>query len=276
MTNFVELRTVATHTALLAAEEINRKRAELGDIRQYTQTKSSPVDPVTVVDTYAEEAIAAELARVRPGDGIIGEEGSAQVSTTGVTWIVDPIDGTVNFLYGLPNYAVSIAAAIDGQVVAGAVVNVATGHLYSAARGLGATRHVDGVEMPLKCTAVTEVSQALVATGFGYSSSRRQAQARLVAELLPEVRDIRRLGSAALDLCMVASGEVDAHFEHGLNAWDFAAGALIAEEAGAEVHVPTLSTPGSAGELMLVSAPGIWPEIQAVLRKLGGYSDMPR
>ncbi|WP_047240360.1 inositol monophosphatase family protein [Corynebacterium epidermidicanis] len=276
MTNYEELKDIAVEIAVLTATEIARKRAELGDVRAYTQTKSSPVDPVTVVDTFAEELISGELERLRPADGLIGEEGSSRVATSEVTWIVDPIDGTVNFLYGLPQYAVSIAAAVDGQVVAGAVINVATGELFSAAAGRGATRRLNGVETVLQASQETQVRQSLVATGFGYSATRRQAQSALVARLLPQIRDIRRLGSAALDLCMVAAGEVDAHFEHGLNAWDFAAGALIAAEAGAKVRTPSLSTPGDAGEIMLVTAPGIWDEFHGVLDEIGACNPVAR
>lgn len=276
MTDYVELKSVAIDVAVLAAERILAKRRELGDVRQYTQSKSSPVDPVTVVDTHAEEVILGELQRIRPGDGFVGEEGSAHVSQTGVTWIVDPIDGTVNFLYGFPQFAVSIAAAINGEVVAGAVVNVATGELFSAAKGSGATVRRDGIDAELRCNSVSQLQLSLVATGFGYRASRRAAQAEIVAKLLPEVRDIRRHGSAALDLCMVAAGMVDAHFEHGLNAWDYAAGALIAAEAGAKVQVPSLSTSGDAGELVAVSAPGIWDEFHQLLSKIGAGTALGR
>lgn len=255
--SFNELRGIAAETATLVAARIREKRAELGNLWDYTNTKSSAVDPVTIVDTLAEDFIANRLLELRPEDGLIGEEGTGTPSISGVTWIVDPIDGTVNFVYGLPQYAVSIAAAIDGEVVAGAVINVESGVLYTAARGGGANKYLplrDEI-IPLRVNDVSEVSQALVATGFSYSATRRQAQGRVLAEVLPRVRDIRRMGSAALDLCHLADGQVDVYYEHGLNCWDFAAGSLIAQEAGAVVNSPELSIPGSSGEILL-AAPG--------------------
>lgn len=268
MDNVRELQLVAERVALDAATKIREKRAELGDIAKFTQTKSSPVDPVTIVDTYAEECIVSALQELRPQDGVIGEEGTETASTSGVTWIIDPIDGTVNFLYSIPQFAVSIGAAVNGEVVAGAVINVTTGDLYSAAKGQGAQlRQADNVTR-LHCTNVSELSLALVATGFGYAAARRARQGEIVAKLLPQVRDIRRMGSAALDLCAVASGQVDAHWEHGLNAWDYAAGSLIASEAGAEIHIPPLSSSGANGELTLVAAPGIFEQLLVVLEEL--------
>lgn len=253
----VELRSIAIDVATAAAERILAKRAELsghGDLRQFATTKSSAEDPVTIVDTLAEDFIADRLSALRPADGIIGEEGSERASESGVSWVVDPIDGTVNFLYGLPEYAVSIGAAVDGEVLAGAVVNVPRGAVYSAALGHGATVEVDGRVRTLRCTAADDPALALVATGFSYSSHWRAQQAELLTRLLPRVRDIRRMGAAALDFCRVAEGTVDAFYEHGLHCWDFAAGSLIAREAGAVVHTPRLSTPGSAGEAVSVAA----------------------
>ncbi|QMV85447.1 inositol monophosphatase [Corynebacterium hindlerae] len=269
-THLAALKDVAEQVALEAATAIRNKRAELGDIAGYTQTKSTPVDPVTVVDTYAEEVIAQRLRQLRPDDGLVGEEGSDTAGTSGVTWIVDPIDGTVNFVYGIPQFAVSIAAAMDGEVIAGAVINVSTGELFSAAKGQGAMVQRDGGTEQLACNSVTDPAKALLATGFGYSAARRAQQAQFVAKLLPQVRDIRRMGSAALDLCAVASGQVDAHLEHGLNAWDYAAGALIAAEAGAEVHVPPLSSSGALGELVFVAAPGIFDQLWEIVAQAGG------
>lgn len=270
------LRDIAVETAELTARRISDKRAELGDIRQFFTTKSSAVDPVTVVDTMAEDFIADRLERLRPEDGILGEEGAARDARSGVSWIVDPIDGTVNFLYGLPHYAVSIAAAIDGEVVAGAVVNVASGAVYAAARGAGATRRTGRDSVTLRVNAVDEASQVLLATGFSYSSTRRRAQAAALGGLLPEVRDIRRMGSAALDLCALAEGTVDAYYEHGLNCWDYAAGALIAEEAGARLRLPALSTPGVAGELTFAAAGDVYPALAELFSAHGITGAMPR
>ena len=270
----VQLRDLAVEVAVAAGDRILTKRAELaagadGDIRGYSTTKSSAVDPVTIVDTLAEDFIADRLLTARPDDGIIGEEGSERASASGVSWVVDPIDGTVNFLYGLPEYAVSIAAVVDGEVVAGCVLNVPRGLVYSAARGHGATRTGDGETTRLRCTTVTDPALALVATGFAYSATWRAQQAALLTEVLPRVRDIRRMGAAALDFCRVAEGTVDAFYEHGLHCWDFAAGSLIAAEAGAVVHTPRLSTPGSAGEAVAVAAGPLAPAWSRLLDDVG-------
>ncbi|WP_305094820.1 inositol monophosphatase family protein [Prescottella sp. R16] len=278
------LRDIAVTVAEAAAALARRRRPEVFGVLgaavaatgDAVQAKSTPTDPVTVVDTETEQSIRANLARLRPHDGILGEEGGGAAATAGVRWVVDPIDGTVNFLYGIPAYAVSVAVQIDGVSVAGAVVDIAAGVTYSAARGQGASvTDTAGGSGVLSCTTVTDASHALVATGFGYRADRRAAQGRLVSALLPRVRDIRRIGSAALDLCMVASGRVDAHFEHGLSPWDWAAGALVAEEAGARVRVPSPDTPGEAGEIVVATAPGIADELEAVLREIGAFDPVP-
>jgi myo-inositol-1(or 4)-monophosphatase len=188
--------------------------------------------------------------------------------------VLDPIDGTVNFVYGIPAYAVSVGAQINGVSVAGAVADVVAGRVYSAATGLGA--HVideHGTE-PLRCAEVEDLSMALLGTGFGYSQRRRAAQAALLAQLLPVVRDVRRIGSAALDLCMVAAGRLDAFYEHGLQVWDRAAGALIAAEAGARVLVPAPNGPVGAG-LVVAAAPGIADELLAALKGINGLEPIP-
>ncbi|AGF72649.1 inositol monophosphatase family protein [Corynebacterium halotolerans] len=270
------LRDIAVDVALRAAGRVSAKRSELGDVRQFATTKSSAVDPVTVVDTMAEDFIADRLEVLRPDDGLIGEEGAERASLSGVAWVVDPIDGTVNFLYGVPQYAVSIAAAVDGEVVAGAVVNAATGAVYSAAAGHGATVERGGVRRDLRCNPVADPALALVATGFAYTSTRRQAQADLLGRVLPQVRDIRRMGAAALDLCQVAEGTVDAYYEHGIHCWDYAAGMIIAREAGVIVHAPGLSTPGVSGELTYAAAGALEPALSALLREAGAFAALPR
>ncbi|QGU07578.1 Inositol-1-monophosphatase SuhB [Corynebacterium occultum] len=270
------LREIAVETAELAAGRIVAKREELGDIRKFVTIKSSAVDPVTVVDTMAEDFIADRLEQLRPEDGIIGEEGSSRESISGVSWVIDPIDGTVNFLYGLPQYAVSIGAAINGEVVAGAVVNVPTGVVYSAARGEGASRRSGAEEIRLRVNTVTDPAQVLLATGFSYSSTRRAAQAELLTHILPEVRDIRRLGSAALDFCALAEGSVDAFYEHGLNCWDYAAGAVIAAEAGAVVKIPNLSTPGEVGELTFAAADKVAQSLGEIFERCGAQGPLTR
>ncbi|MFC0707786.1 inositol monophosphatase family protein [Cellulomonas uda] len=215
------------------------------DTVQVHATKSSPVDVVTAMDLASEALLRRRLAELRPGDGILGEEQGYEPGTTGVTWVVDPIDGTVNYLYGLSSWSVSVAAVVGEHgapldvapgprtwtVLAGAVHAPVEGRTFLAGRGLGATR--DGV--PLRANDARPLDRCLVGTGFGYLVERRRAQAAVVAELLPLVRDIRRLGSAALDLCAVASGTLDLYYERGLQPWDLAAGALVAQEAGAVV-----------------------------------------
>jgi myo-inositol-1(or 4)-monophosphatase len=234
---------LARDVALEAAELVAARRR--GDVR-VAATKSSPVDVVTEADRAAEELIQRRLLEARPDDGFVGEEGGSGRSTSGVTWVVDPIDGTVNFLYGIPQYAVSVAARVDDQVVAGVVVDVAKGECFTATRGGGAW--LDGVRLGVRTGAAP--GEQLVATGFNYEREVRTLQARAVARLLPEVRDIRRLGSAALDLCGVAAGRLDAYVEEGLFEWDLAAGGLVAEEAGARVEVH----PGAGGKDCVVAA----------------------
>ena len=230
--------------------------------------KSSPVDVVTAVDRASEELIVARLSAARPDDGVLGEEGASRAGTSGVRWVIDPIDGTVNFLYGVPAYAVSIAAEVDGVVRAGAVLNVATGELFTATSGGGAYLSSPALTRPLRLQGSSPVSlaQTLVATGFSYQAEQRRAQGAVVARLLPEVRDIRRIGSAALDLCNVAAGRVDAFYEAHLNPWDFAAGALIAAEAGAVVT----GLPGTpfGSPLGIAAAPSVAEPFVALLRRL--------
>lgn len=195
-------------------------------------TKSSPTDVVTQMDRASERLLADELGARRPHDAVLGEEGAARDGSSGVRWVVDPIDGTVNYLYGLPGYAVSVAAEVNGQVVAGAVHSPVSGETFRAIRGGGAwlgDRRLTGPR-------TGSLAQALVGTGFSYDARIRAEQARVVARLLPEVRDLRRLGAASLDLCFAAAGRLDAYFERGLHPWDYAAGCLIAQEAGLVVH----------------------------------------
>ncbi len=277
------LLTVAVEVAQAAAAHVRARRPEVfsgpgpqsadGAVR----AKSTPTDPVTVVDTESEDLVRSMLARLRPGDVILGEEAGGAAARPGqVRWVVDPIDGTVNFLYGIPAYAVSLAAQVDGRSVAGAVVDVSGGRLYSACEGGGAHLTLpDGTVLPLRANRVADPALALVATGFGYERERRVRQGRIIAELLPQVRDIRRIGAGALDLCMVAAGLVDAHFEHGLSPWDWAAGALIAGEAGAVVHVPGPDSSSGEGAVTLASAPGIADALRRILADAGGLDPIP-
>jgi myo-inositol-1(or 4)-monophosphatase len=226
-----ELLALAVATAREAGALVARGRATAGE--QVT-AKSTPVDVVTAVDTASEALIVERLLDARPDDAVLAEEGAARTGSSGVRWIVDPIDGTVNFLYGLPAYAVSIAAEVDGQVRAGVVLDVATGELFTATAGGGAFRSTPGRPQPvrLRGSSPASLERALVATGFAYGTEQRRAQGAVVAALLPRVRDIRRHGSAALDLCWTAAGRVDAYYEQHLKPWDHAAGALVAAEAG--------------------------------------------
>jgi myo-inositol-1(or 4)-monophosphatase len=234
VTDSEELLAVAVAVAREAAGLAQRLRAVGVGV---VDTKSTPTDVVTAADKAVEDQVVAALRRLRPDDGVLGEETGASAAVTdgrpgtgkpAVRWILDPIDGTVNYLYGLPQYAVSLAAEAGGMVVAGVVHNPATGEEWTATLGGGAWR--DGRR--LACSAVTELGQTLVGTGFGYDPALRAHQARVMAEVLPRVRDIRRFGAASIDLCLAAEGALDAYFEKGLNPWDHAAGGLVAAEAG--------------------------------------------
>ena len=248
------LLDLAVATAREAAVLVARGRATAGED---VDVKSSPVDVVTAVDTASEQLIVGRLLAARPGDGVLGEEGADREGTSGVRWVIDPIDGTVNFLYDLPAYAVSIAAEVAGEVVAGVVLNVANGELFTATRGGGAHFSSPARPEPVRLTGSRPASleQTLVATGFGYRVEQRRAQGAVVAALLPRVRDIRRFGSAALDLCAAAMGRTDAYYELNLNPWDHAAGALVAAEAGLLVT----GLPGSpfAEPMAIAAAPSI-------------------
>ena len=199
-------------------------------------TKSSPTDVVTQMDRAAEALITRAIRAVRPHDAFLAEEGGAAGEEgSGVRWVIDPLDGTVNYLYGLPDWAVSIGVEVDGIVVAGVVEVPSRGETFSAVRGRGAWLDSADGRRELRCGPGPELSQALVATGFGYRAERRRVQGEVVAALLPRIRDIRRAGSASVDLCSVAAGRVDGYYERGLNPWDYAAGGLVAEQAGAVV-----------------------------------------
>ncbi|MET8231405.1 inositol monophosphatase family protein [Micromonospora sp. NPDC005298] len=227
-----ELLAIAIEVAREAADTAYRMRAAGVEV---AATKSTRTDVVTAADRAVERQVVDALAGLRPDDSVLGEEYGEErgpgTTGSGVRWIVDPIDGTVNYLYGLAHSAVSLAAEVDGVVVAGVVRNVFTGEEWTATAGGGAWR----AGQRLRCSTETDLGQALVATGFAYDAARRSHQARVVAGLIPHVRDIRRLGAAALDLCLAAEGRVDAYFEKGLAAWDQAAGGLVASEAGLRV-----------------------------------------
>jgi myo-inositol-1(or 4)-monophosphatase len=210
-------------------------------------TKSSATDVVTQTDLDTEQLIRSLLIAATPDCGIVGEEGGTHNAQQRVQWVVDPLDGTVNFLYGVPIFAVSIGASIDGNYVAGAVVDVMRGETFSASKGGGA--RLDG--KLIRCSDVQTMGDALVVTGFSYTPRLRAMQGEIVRRLLPVARDIRAFGSAALHLCWMACGRVDAYFERDIKIWDWAAGALIAVEAGAIVDLPC---PENDGLVMAASS----------------------
>ncbi|GAA3440724.1 inositol monophosphatase family protein [Planomonospora venezuelensis] len=229
-------------------------------------TKSSPTDVVTALDRASEELIRARIKEARPDDAVLGEEGGA-TGDGRVRWIVDPIDGTVNFLYGLPEWAVSIAVEVEGEVVAGVVNVVPRGEVFTAVRGGGAWL---GGER-LRCNTGVPLEQALIATGFGYGPGRRAVQAEVLAQVVPRVRDIRRGGSAASDLCAVAAGRVDGYYERGPQYWDYAAGGLVATEAGARVG--GLNGRPAGPDLTVCAAPGLFEELHDLLVPLDPERD---
>jgi myo-inositol-1(or 4)-monophosphatase len=214
-------------------------------------SKSTPTDLVSEADHAAERLIRERLAAARPDDGVLGEEGGDRAGTSGVHWVVDPLDGTVNFLFDLPQWAVSIACQDADGALAGVVYDPLRDELFSAERDGTAT--LDGA--PIRPSTREDLATALVGTGFGYDAEVRRAQAAVVARLLPEVRDIRRFGSAAIDLAWTACGRLDAYYEHGLNLWDLAAGRLICERAGLEVH--DLAPVGPSAPGVLVAPPAL-------------------
>ncbi|MEV0593594.1 inositol monophosphatase family protein [Nonomuraea cavernae] len=261
MTDFARL---AEDIAREAGDMLLAKRPTMSGV---VATKSSPTDVVTALDRASEELIRARVRAARPGDRFLGEEGGEQGGSSDVRWIVDPIDGTVNFLYGLPEWAVSIAVEVDGEIVAGVVNVVPRGEVFTAALGEGAWL---GGER-LRCNTGVPLSRALVATGFGYGADRRAVQGEVVAAVLPRVRDIRRGGSCAIDLCSVAAGRVDAYYERGVNHWDFAAAGLVATEAGAGLG-GLHGRPPNYG-LMLCAAPGLFEELHDLLVALDPERD---
>ncbi|HET8594528.1 MAG TPA: inositol monophosphatase family protein [Intrasporangium sp.] len=239
----VELERLCIEFACQAARFIHDERPPSVRV---AETKSSETDVVTVMDRRSEELLHGLIRSARPDDGILGEEGARVVGRSGLTWVVDPIDGTVNYLYDIPAYAVSVAVVVgnpgspgEWRPVAGAVADPCRGTVHHARRGGGAwtrpDRSAPGEPSRLRVSAEAELGRALLATGFGYEAEVRARQAEVLREVLPRVRDIRRIGSAALDLVRVAEGTVDAYAESGLKAWDLAAGWLVVEEAGGAV-----------------------------------------
>ena len=282
-----ELLVIAVGAALEAGQLLASKEGRV----EVAATKSSPTDVVTEMDGRAEELIRARILVARPDDAILGEEGGQVdgVVDAPVRWVVDPLDGTVNYLYGLHDWAVSIAAEVDHQIVAGAVYVPMRGELFTAVRGEGAwleSTRGSGTSggpgesaipdstferIPLRCRPGVPLDQALVATGFGYRAQRRTVQGEVVAALLPRIRDIRRNGVASVDLCAVAAGRLDGYYERGLNYWDYAAGALIAAEAGAVVGDSKGGPPSPS--MTVAAGPGLFAPLRDALAELDAERD---
>jgi myo-inositol-1(or 4)-monophosphatase len=256
------LLPLAWRTGWVAGRFLRDERPE----QLTVDTKSSPSDAVTVMDRSAEALIIGNVLRERPDDAVLGEEGGQRAGTSGVRWIIDPLDGTVNYLFHLPLWGVSIAAEQDGEVVVGVVITPEFDEGYIGVKGQGSWRISGALAHPLRVSDCSVLSDALVTTGFGYDADFRRRQAEVVAGLIPQIRDVRRLGAAVIDFCWMARGRVDGHYEKGLNAWDYAAGALIAAEAGATVtglHDDDLT------DVVIAAAPGIAKELRAALVRLG-------
>jgi myo-inositol-1(or 4)-monophosphatase len=297
-----ELLALAAETAAAAARLLADEGAQARP--EVVETKSSLTDVVTEMDRRAEALITEQIRAARPGDAILGEEGGETHGAAApgqpdggtpaaeVRWIVDPLDGTVNYLYGLSDWAVSIAAEVAGTIVAGVVAVPLHGETFLAVRGQGAWRRTDSGlhsaigsgaigsgaigsgadgDTTLRCNRGVPLGQALVGTGFGYLPGRRRVQGEVVSALLPQIRDIRRGGSASVDLCMVAAGRLDAFYERGLNYWDYAAGALIAAEAGARVTGLAGRPPGSS--MTVAAGPGLYEQLTGALAALSPERD---
>jgi len=249
-----ELERIASTTARAAAGVVT---AAYGRPRAVGR-KSSPTDVVTQTDLRAEDLVRELLHEATPQAGILGEEGGKTAPGARLQWVIDPLDGTINFLYGVPVFAVSIAAALDGEIVAGAVIDVLRDELFAAHHGAGARR--DGA--PISVSACSSLPEALVTTGFSYRAELRDLQGEVAHRLLSRARDLRCFGSAALELCWVACARMDGYFQRGTEIWDRAAGALIAAEAGARTELPCPEN----DDLVIAASPGVFEELRAVVQ----------
>ena len=245
---------------VLLAEEVARAAGAIlmkrPDSFTFTE-KSSAVDFATQMDQLAESLIVKNLLAARPDDGIIAEEGAAQPSKSGVTWVIDPLDGTVNYLYGLPGWNISIAAKDKDGVIAGVVFAPTTNSFWKATKGGGAYFNNNSI----KCNDPVNLNLALIATGFSYDLELRKEQGARMQRLIPQIRDLRRNGAAAVDLCYVAMGAVDGYFESSLKEWDFAAGGLIATEAGALISGRSGGAPD--GDMVICAGPSLHAQLLA-------------
>ncbi len=237
----------------------------LGAAHRKVDTKTSATDMVSEVDRGAETAVAQVLSARRPHDGLLGEEGSSRPGSTGIRWVVDPLDGTTNYLFGIPHFGVSIAAEVEDTTLVGIVMDPGRQETWAAVRGWGARRN--GVPVRV-ASGRSSLATALVATGFGYQAARRAWQGAVAAHVVPRVRDVRRFGSAALDLCWTAGGRYDAYYEWGLNPWDLAAGALICTEAGGRVEA-------LRGRLIVATTPELFGPFCQLLDEAGAMDAPP-
>lgn len=254
-TELLELAVAAAHRA--GALLLERFAFEATGVR----TKSSATDLVSDADTAAERAIVASISRARPDDGWIAEEGTSAASSTGITWVADPLDGTVNYLFRIPVWCVSIAAEDADGGVAAVVYDPNRDETFTATRGGGAFRNGE----PIRVSDRADLATALIATGFEYDPDLRAFQARVVAEVIPKVRDIRRGGSAALDMTSVACGRVDGYYESSTERWDKAAGSLLVQEAGG--IVTELTNPSGESPGVVAAGPGIHAALEALVRR---------
>jgi myo-inositol-1(or 4)-monophosphatase len=279
----VDLASIEVDLLLDLARDVARGAGELVHAGRRSgtavaSTKTSSVDVVTALDTESERFIRQAIAAARPQDGVLGEEYGHVVGSSGLTWVVDPIDGTVNFLYGIPAYAVSIAVVTGDPYDSGArtllaacVQAPAQGRSYWASRGKGAWRSDEYGTARLRVGDPVPLAQALVGTGFGYRPERRTRQGKVLATLIPQVRDVRRAGAASLDLCAVAAGELDGYYERGLKPWDLAAGELVVREAGGVVTGLRGRSPGE--HLTLAGTDGFVAALTPLLEALGADAD---
>ncbi len=265
----LELRTLAVSVAREAGDLLADRAGQV----EVAATKSSPTDVVTEMDRRSEELIRSRILAARPSDAILGEEGGliGNADNAPALWVIDPLDGTVNYLYGLHDWAVSIAAEVDGEIVTGAVYVPLRGELFSAHLGDGAVLQSAAGRAPLRATAGVPLERALIGTGFGYLAGRRKVQGEVVAAMLPKVRDIRRTGVASVDLCAVAAGRLDGFYERGLNYWDWAAGALVATEAGATVG--GLNGRPVSQSMAVAAGPGLFGPLADALASLDPERD---
>jgi myo-inositol-1(or 4)-monophosphatase len=249
-----ELERIAAYAVRAAASPVTSAYGSADPVG----SKSSPTDVVTQTDLRVEQLVRRLLRDETPTAGVIGEEGGTTAPGARLQWVIDPLDGTINFLYGVPLFAVSIAAALNGEVVAGAVIDVLRDELFSAHLGGGARRNGEAISV----SSCTSLSDALVATGFSYRAELRSVQGEVAQRLLSRARDLRCFGSAALELCWVACARLDGYFQRDTEIWDRAAGGLIAQEAGARVEMPCPEN----DDLVIAAAHGVFDDLWAAVQ----------